>query len=110
MLRPALVSTLVLAAPACAEPFISGAQARQLVQEGAVLLDVRTPQEFAAGHLPRALNIPVDELQARLGELKRAASVVLYCRSGNRSARGKAMLEAAGFSRVYNLGGMSNWN
>ena len=85
--------------------------AQQLVGDGALLLDVRTPEEFTAGHIPGATNIPVGELGSRLGELNehRSGPVVVYCRSGNRSASARALLETAGFSQVHDLGAMSRW-
>jgi len=88
----------------------SGADARALVQGGALLVDVRTPQEYSAGHIEGAVNIPVSELGARLPELgEKQRSVVVYCRSGARSARAKALLESKGFTSVVNLGGMNRW-
>ena len=72
----------------------------------AKLVDVRTPAEFASGHHPRALNIPVDEVDKRLAEFgDKKKPVVLYCQSGNRSGRAKQTLEAAGFTAVTNAGG-----
>jgi len=58
----------------------------QLVADGALLLDVRTPGEFADGHVQGALNVPVQVLESRIAELDPARPVVVYCRSGNRSA------------------------
>jgi rhodanese-related sulfurtransferase len=110
LLAPLLAVSL--AVTACASgPVISGADAKALVQKGAVLVDVRTPDEFAAGHIDGALNIPVDQVEARAGELPKDKDIVLYCRSGARSARAKGLLEGAGFTaaKVHNLGGMSNW-
>ena len=72
-------------------------QARQLVANGAALIDVRTPQEFAEGHLPGAVNIPIDEIQHRFAEIGDAnRPVVVYCRSGARSGRAKKTLEGLG--------------
>lgn len=88
---------------------ISGGEARDLVANGATLVDVRTPDEFAAGHVPGAINIPVQELAARKGEIERSSPVVLYCRSGMRSKRAQSMLRDAGFVEVHNLGAMSRW-
>ncbi len=89
---------------------VDGARARALVAGGARLVDVRTPEEFAAGHVEGALNIPVDALAGRLGELPDpAAPLVLYCGSGRRSARAAALLAEKGYTAVYDLGGMSNW-
>lgn len=81
-------------------------EARKWVSEGAVLLDVRTPAEYAEGHLPGAINIPVQELEARTNELPKGSRIVVYCRSGARSARAKSLLEAKGF-KVLDLGPMS---
>jgi phage shock protein E len=82
-------------------------QAVAWVNDGAVLLDVRTPGEFASGHLDGAVNIPVDELADRLGEIE-GDQVVVYCRSGHRSAKAAAVLEGAG-KQVTDLGAMGNW-
>ena len=74
---------------------------------GLIVLDVRTPQEFAEGHVPGAINIPHEELEARIGELESArdADVVVYCRSGRRSGIALGLLEKAGFSRRFQLEG-----
>jgi len=80
---------------------------RQLVRCGARLLDVRTPAEFAEEHVPGATNIPVQELQERLGELGATdRPLVVYCRSGARSARATALLRAHGFNAVHDVGGL----
>jgi len=71
------------------------------------LVDVRQPDEVAAGTLPGAVNIPLGDLEARLGELDRTRPVVLLCRSGGRSTIAAEMLTGAGFDDVVNLeGGM----
>lgn len=89
---------------------VSGSDARRLVDGGALLVDVRTPQEFTAGHIPGALNIPLDELDDRMGEIGRKnAPVVLYCRSGHRSGQATRLLESAGYTGVHDLGAMSRW-
>ena len=89
--------------------WLDPAEARAKVEAGAVLLDVRTPGEFAQGHIPGALHIPVQELSQRLGELDPSVPHILYCRSGARSSHAASMLKAAGFSEVHNLGPMSAW-
>ena len=71
---------------------IDGARARALVAEGAFLLDVRTASEFRSGHIEGAVNIPVDQVARRVGELPKATPIVLYCRSGSRSTRAGALL------------------
>ena len=83
-------------------------EAHRLVEGGARLVDVRTPQEFASGHLEGAVNIPLDQLPNRLDELDREGQVVVYCHSGNRSASAARTLERAGFS-VYDLGPKARW-
>jgi phage shock protein E len=103
-----LVLFLVFGRP---KPDIDGDQARALVKdEGARLLDVRTDQEFSAGHIDGAINIPMMDLDGRLDELgDKSEPVVVYCQSGMRSSRAKKMLEAAGFERVHDLGGRRRW-
>lgn len=79
-----------------------------------VVLDVRTPAEFKSqtGHLPRAINIPVQELEARLKELDQYTSrqLLVYCRSGNRSMRASALLQKHGFKLIHLDGGILQWN
>jgi adenylyltransferase/sulfurtransferase len=71
----------------------------------AVIVDVREPYEWEAGHAETARHIPLGQLAARLDELPRDADIVLYCASGMRSARGVELLREAGFRRVKNLRG-----
>lgn len=90
---------------------ITGEKAKALVASGATLLDVRTPEEFSAGHLDGALNIPVDDLEAQLASLagKEQSDIVVYCRSGMRSARAAGLLKEKGFAKVHDLGPMKAW-
>jgi rhodanese-related sulfurtransferase len=75
-----------------------------------IILDVRTKEEFGSGHLERAVLIPVDELETRFGELAKDKPIIVYCRSGNRSAKAAAMLISKGFSPVYDMtGGINAW-
>lgn len=77
---------------------------------GALLLDVRTPQEHRDDHIKGAVNIPLQQLEQRLNELsdKREVDIIIYCRSGSRSRQATALLRRAGFSRVKDAGAMSN--
>lgn len=89
---------------------VSPQEARALVGAGARLLDVRSPGEFASGHIDGALNIPVDQLAGRLAEVgPKDTPVVVYCRSGARSASAARTLKGAGFARVEDLGPMGRW-
>ena len=89
-------------------PDIDGAKARQMVAAGALLVDVRSTGEFAAGHVDGARNIPVDQIGGHADEL-RGHPVIVYCASGIRSAMARRTLQSAGLAEVYNLGAMSNW-
>ena len=89
---------------------ISGSEARQLVAEGAVLLDVRSSEEFAGGHIEGSISIPIQELNDRVDELgDRNAPIVIYCQSGARSMMAKRLLEGKGFTQVHDLGGLRKW-
>jgi phage shock protein E len=87
--------------------------ARQAAADGTlVVLDVRTPEEYAAGHVPGAINIPHGEVEARLAELARARDqdVVVYCLAGKRAALALEVLQKAGFTKLRHLDGdMQAW-
>ena len=74
------------------------------------ILDVRTPEEFAAGHVPGAVNVSHEQLAHRLAEVPRGKDVVVYCRSGRRSQIAAGILASNGFERVLQLeGDMLDW-
>ena len=76
--------------------------------EGAVLLDVRTPQEFAQGHVPGSVNIPLQGLNRVAAEVPDPATpLFVYCQSGGRSGQAVAALQRAGYTTVKNIGGMN---
>lgn len=92
---------------------IGFAQAEPMVLNGtkieATLIDVRTPEEFAAGHIPNAINIPFDRIGTDIQQikgLKKNSKILLYCRSGRRSAMAKQTLEKDGYRDVQDGGGM----
>jgi adenylyltransferase/sulfurtransferase len=116
------ITTLEQSAAACGDGAGGGAERlkpRQLQRllerasaDGAALtiVDVREPHEYAAGHLPGAVNIPVGELPQRLTEIPRQGSVVFLCRSGGRSRSACELAMGAGFGQVAELaGGMLEW-
>ncbi len=78
-------------------------------QKPHLLLDVRTPEEFAGGHIEGAVNIALQSLSQRLPELPTDRPVVIYCRSGNRSATAAHLLTRAGYHDLYDLGGIIAW-
>ena len=73
------------------------------------LVDVRTAEEFREGHIPGAINIAVQELGGKLSKIPQDKPVVVYCRSGSRSANAAQSLLAAGYTEVYDLGGLLEW-
>lgn len=113
MVKWCLVMMLMFGAlglPACLGERVTGEQARTFVKEGAYLLDVRTPGEYTEGHIDGAVNIPVGELDGRLGELPaKDTAIVVYCKSGVRSSNARKLLEEKGYTRVHDLGAMSRW-
>ena len=74
-----------------------------------LLLDVRTPEEFASGHIAGAVNISLQSLPQRLETLPKDQPIVLYCRSGNRSNQAAQIMARAGFTQLYDLGGIIDW-
>ena len=102
---------LVLTGAGCAVLFRARSEtAHRWVQDGALLLDVRSPGEFESGHLEGARNIPVGELEKRVAELgAKETKIVVYCHSGVRATRAAGILKDQGFTHVTNLGPMAAW-
>jgi rhodanese-related sulfurtransferase len=89
---------------------VDGATGKRLAAAGAVVVDVRTPEEFARGHVPGAKNIPHDEIAARAAEIGPPSTpVVVYCRSGRRSALAIESLKELGYRSLWNAGGYDGW-
>lgn len=90
------------------------AAARAAIAEGAVVIDVRSAEEFADDHLPNATNIPVEEIGQRTADVEKlvggnkAKTIVLYCGTGNRAGKAQQQLEAAGFTQIINGGGIDD--
>ncbi|MFE8604370.1 rhodanese-like domain-containing protein [Archangium violaceum] len=85
-------------------------KARELVEQGWVLLDVRTPEEFQLGHPEPARNIPVQELPRRVAEVGPPGTrVVVYCQAGGRSAMATQILQAHGITDIFDLKSVSYW-
>lgn len=89
---------------------ISDDDARAHVKQGAKVIDVRSAEEYRERHLPNTLNIPVDELEQRIGKVApdKSAVLLLHCLSGGRSGAGARLLKGMGYSKVFNLGSFAN--
>ena len=89
---------------------VSPAEAAQLQADGAFVLDVREQDEWDAGHVEGATLIPLGELPNRLSELPKDKQIIVMCKTGNRSAQGRNLLLANGFSQVTSMaGGITAW-
>ena len=79
---------------------------KELINKGTVV-DVRSPEEFAAGHFPNATNIPLEQVQEKVNDFKEMPKpIIAYCRSGNRSGMAVSMLKQAGITDAVNGGGL----
>ena len=87
-------------------------EARSLIEDkpDLVILDVSTTSEYEDGHIEGAVNIPVQELSARLDELSNEDELLVYCRTGNRSAQAVDILQDVGFTEIYHMNaGITEW-
>jgi rhodanese-related sulfurtransferase len=94
------------------EPFtrISVDEAKEMMNDGAAVIDVREPHEYSAGHVPSASLIPVNSVFARREELPKDQDVIFVCAVGQRSALACEMAAASGLTRIFNLeGGTEAW-
>lgn len=78
---------------------------KELIENGAQIIDVRTRGEYASGHIKGSINIPLNELSSQIKKLKKDKAIITCCASGMRSASAKAQLKALGFEEVHNGGG-----
>jgi rhodanese-related sulfurtransferase len=115
-----LTAAMTLIASGCSEPAPQGGQVKEISQQefltsppaNVLVLDVRTPGEFEAGHVPHAVNVPHDQLAARLPELaiETDRPIVVYCKAGTRAQKAAAVLVDAGYEGVHHLSGdMDAW-
>jgi rhodanese-related sulfurtransferase len=76
------------------------------MQRGARVIDVRSPEEYASGHLSKAINIPLDQLESRIGQVvtNKEQPLLLHCASGIRSGHGKRILNQLGYTEALNVG------
>ena len=80
----------------------------ELMKQGAQIIDVRSPAEFNGGHIKGSVNIPLQNLQASIGKIKKDKPVITCCASGMRSASAKNILQSKGYQNVHNGGGWSS--
>jgi rhodanese-related sulfurtransferase len=78
---------------------------RELVKNGAQIIDVRTPGEFKRGHIKGAVNIPLQNISSQMNRIRKDKPVITCCASGMRSSSAKSILKSNGYSDVYNGGG-----
>lgn len=96
--------------------FLKGADINSGVDEfratpGALLLDVRTPQEYRNGHIPGSQNVPLQVIDAAAGRIEaKDTPVFVYCQSGGRSSQAAAALTRMGYSNVKNIGGIASYS
>jgi len=89
---------------------VSVDEAYEMYNEGAFLLDVRTQEEWDEYHAPGTTLIPLDQLPGRLAEVPTDQTIVVVCRSGNRSQQGRDILKQAGYEQVTSMaGGLKTW-
>ena len=92
-----------------AVPAVGAEEAARRVDEGAVLLDVREPDEWHAGHAPDAVHVPLAALAASVGQLDKDRPIVAVCRVGGRSERAASVLLQRGYDAVNLAGGLQAW-
>ena len=106
VVSPSPASTIAPPMPAA----VSVADAAAMRDDGAFMLDVREPDEWAAGHIPGATLIPLGQLADRFAELPRDRMIVTVCRTGHRAAEARDILLGAGYQAVASMtGGMNDW-
>lgn len=84
----------------------------ELLKEDAILIDVRSESEYNEGHIPNAILLNVSDIEDKIKDISSDydQGIIVYCRSGNRSAKAAKTLIAMGYHNVYDLGGINNWN
>lgn len=88
---------------------VSPQKAKELLNNGAVLVDVREGSEFRSGHIRNAVNIPLNSLSKISSKATKDKDIIVYCQSGSRSGVAARQLKNMGYSKVYDLGGIHRW-
>ena len=112
----ALIGIATLALAACGSSGITTQKASDFAQTisnpAVVLIDVRTPSEYASGHIANAVNIDVESgtFEQQIASLDKSKTYAVYCHSGRRSANAASIMSKAGFTKIFNLdGGVTEW-
>lgn len=86
-------------------------EAKALIDQGAIVVDVRYQDEYAEGHIKNAILMPVDEIESKANSIlpDKNANIIVYCRSGNRSRTAANILVKLGYKNIYDLGSYFNW-
>lgn len=100
----AAIAFLTIIVNSCGNAQQSKVELKKVIENGAMLVDVRTPQEFVEGSVKGAVNIPLNTIESNLDKFDKNKDVVLFCRSGNRSAQAETILKKNGLSKIYNGG------
>ena len=106
-----LLASLASAVALAAEPALVSISQEALLErqqkgdETTYVLDVRSPEEYASGHVPGAVNIPYDQIASRMAEVPKDKDVVLYCKSGRRAGIAAEVLAGQGYTRLQHLEG-----
>lgn len=88
---------------------VTSSEASSLIKEGAILVDVRTKEEYDEKHITGAVNIPLSEIEEGNIDYDKSTTIIVYCRSGARSSNAAKKLIALGYTNVYDLGSINNW-
>lgn len=89
---------------------IDAQKAKEMMQDSSVIvLDVRTQEEYAQGHIPNAELLPLDQIEKISEVAEKNETILVYCRSGNRSAQAAQYLVESGYENVYDFGGILSW-
>lgn len=91
---------------------IHAEKAKKLLQEQAILIDVRTKQEYEEGHIEGAISLPSETISLTIEKEipNKETAIIVYCQSGNRSKKVAQILVDQGYQNVYDLGAMKNWS
>lgn len=91
---------------------ISQAQAKEMMSNDVIVLDVREDYEYASGHIDKAINLPLGQVEYGIDgvTVDKEKTLLVYCHSGARSASATQMLQAIGYKNAYNFGGIASWS